>query len=76
MANSAPNPNPNQQPVGRGPSQRPSPQRIAAAIADYVRAALTVTAWLVLGAAGLGAAYVAIKAVIWAVKLAQQALGI
>ena len=43
---------------------------------DYIRAGLTITLWVVLATFAGGAAYIAIRACIWCVRLAQQSLGL
>ena len=67
--------NPQQNPVFPPPQQR-NPQQIAGVIADYVRAGITIATWVVLGALALGSAYVALRAVLWGVRVATQALGV
>jgi hypothetical protein len=57
------------------PSHGRTPADWAAAIADVIRAGLKITAWCVLGAAGAAAGYVAVKGILWAVRLANTALG-
>ena len=59
------------------PQQNPSgPRRAASVVGDYVRAGMTITAWIILAAFTAGAAYVCLRAVLWAVKLIQNALGV
>jgi len=58
------------------PGQKGSPRYIAANVADYVRAGVTIIAWLIVASVAVGAAWVAIRAVIWACRLATEALGI
>ena len=75
MPNGQPNQNnPNQQPLFPQPPQKRSVLQWASAFADFVRAALTIVAWLTIGSIGLGVAYICIRAVLYAVKLAEVAL--
>ena len=66
--------NPNQQPLFPQPPQKRSVLQWASAFSDLIKAALTIIAWMTIGAAGLGAAYICIRAVLYAVKLAEVAL--
>jgi hypothetical protein len=62
-------------PTSSAQSRGRTPADWAAAIADVIRAGLRITAWCVLAAAGAAAGYVAIRGILWAVKLANVALG-
>jgi hypothetical protein len=58
------------------PPNRRSPADIAQAVADRVRAGLKILAWMVVASAGLAAAWVCMQGLIWALRLAQHALGL
>ena len=58
------------------PPQRKTPQQIASAVADYVRAGHTVIAWATLGALIAGLAFLAIRTLIFGCRLVLQALGV
>jgi hypothetical protein len=51
-------------------------RRFANRFGDYIRSALVILGWAVVGAAGLGAAWIALRAILWAAGLAQNALGL
>jgi len=56
----------------------PSPPRIqiwAAKIGEVVRSGLMILFWLLVGAAGLAAGYICLRAILWGVRLIQIALG-
>ena len=71
-----PTPPQNQGPVLHHPNTPSKPQHVARTIGDVVASGLVIAFWVVAGAAGLGAAYIALRAVIWAVELAKAALGL
>ena len=54
----------------------PTPQEVANAIANYVRAFVHLAFWAVVAAATAGAAYIGIQAVLWFVQMASNALGL
>ena len=58
------------------PPNRRSPADIAQAVADWIRVGLMIIASLICAACGLGVAYICLRALIWAIKLGQGALGI
>ena len=62
-------------PTQPAPPRGRTPADWAAAMADVIRAGLKITAWLVLAAAGAAAAYVCLRALVWAVRMALTALG-
>ena len=62
-------------PIQPAPSRGRTPADWAIAIADTIRAALKITAWLVLAAAGAATAFVCCKGILWVVQLANKALG-
>ena len=66
----------NQHPILPHPNTPSRSQRLAQATADFVMSGLIIVFWLVVGVAGLGAAYIAVTAVIWVIKLARAALGV
>ena len=65
-----------QGPVPPHPNAPSKPQQIAQTMADFVRSGLLIVFWLVVAAAGLGAAYIALHAVMWAINLSRSALGL
>lgn len=52
----------------------PTPRRIATAVGDWTRAAITVVGWGLALAAALTLAWVTLKGLLYVVELAQQAL--
>ncbi len=62
-------------PTQPAPPRGRTPADWAAAMADVIRAGLKITAWLVLAAAGAAAAFVSCKGLLWAIRLANRALG-
>lgn len=67
-------PNPNLAPGGQ--PQRRSPIRVAALVGEYVRGALTLMCWILVGSAGAAAFYVGLRAIWWATQLVLRALGV
>lgn len=58
------------------PSQRRSPQEYASIFGEYVRAIVAIVMWVVCASAALGLAYVAFRAIAWAVRTGTMALGV
>ncbi len=73
---SGPQNNPTQTPLLKQQARQNRPMQVARTISDHVRAGLIVTAWLVLAAFGLAAAWICLRGILWAAKLAQTGLGI
>ena len=69
------NQNPNN-PLLQNASPKRTPHQLAAEIVSWVKAGITVTAWLILLVVALGAGYLVIRGMFVALKLALQALGI
>ena len=69
------NQNPNN-PLLPNPSPKRAPQQLAAEIVSWVKAGITVTAWLILLVVALGAGYLMIRGMLVALKLTLQALGV
>lgn len=68
-----------QQPNSQMPllPQRPRrPSDGAAVIGEYVKAFVLLVIWIVLGTTVCGAAYVAIRAILWGVGVCTEALGV
>lgn len=61
--------------TGGEPQPRP-PIRLAAAVGEYVRGALTLMLWILVGSAGVAAFYVGLRAIWWAAQLVLEALGV
>lgn len=71
----SPHNNPPIQPPGSG-QRRPTPQRIAFAVGEWVRSTIIVIIWAIALAAALTAGYLALQALLFFVNLAQRALGL
>lgn len=68
-------PNTPGQPVVNTPAQPTGPKRCATMVGDYVRTALILVFWAVVLFASLAAAFVACRAMYWAVVQILRALG-
>ncbi len=67
-----------QQPLNQGPvlPQKPrTPSRLAGMIGEYVKAFVRIVFWAVIAVVVGGLAFIAIKAVIFAVQLVLEAVG-
>jgi hypothetical protein len=58
------------------PNVNRDPQYLAQAFAQYIRAAVSILIWTVIGLACLAAAYIAIRGIWVAVQFLQNAIGI
>jgi|GEM_PF-6210363 len=71
MTANSPNPNPFS-PLGLSPRQ--SPAQVASTVGSYMKAVVCILFWSIVGAAAVGATYVAIRAIYWGVQIAVQPL--
>ena len=64
----------NQSPFPAPPAPKLTPGQVAVTTGHFTKAIVMILFWSVVGAAALGAAYVAIRAIYWGVQTAIQPL--
>ena len=68
-------PNP-QMPLFPNPSPTKGPLQIAARIGDYARTVVALVFWTVVTAAALAGGYIALRGILFCVRIALQAIGV
>lgn len=61
-------------PLFPAPKPKPTPTQIASDFGAWTRMLIALIFWSIVGAAAVGAAYVAIRAIYWGVQIAVQPL--
>jgi len=67
---------PAQQPIVHQNQPQTKPQQLASTVADWCRAGITMTSWLVLSALAAATAYVCLRGIHWSMGQILRAVGI
>ena len=67
---------PSSPPQLTGGSPRRTPAEVSALVGEYVRAGIQIIFWLIAVSVTVGAGLLAVRIVIWAVRMVSQALGL